>query len=102
MLWKQAKGVWVSAELNEALTAHGYKLLDDAWTESGRRTYVHDDDADRQFLMTLLGDLRTAGWVRDDGTPRSLHNVRTKELIELEPAGSEATGHFLHHMRCAK
>jgi len=30
---------------------------------------------------------------------RSFLNIGSGEMIELEPGGSDTTGHFLHHMK---
>jgi hypothetical protein len=81
------------------LISEGYKLSEDAWDEHGRRTYLHDDIATREYFMMLAVTLRRAGW--ETGTRRrSLFNHRhTGEIIEIEPGGSETTGHFLHHMK---
>jgi hypothetical protein len=81
------------------LISEGYKLSEDAWDEHGRRTYLHDDIATREYFMMLAMTLRRAGW--ETGTRRlSLFNHRhTGEIIEIEPGGSEPTGHFLHHMK---
>ena len=39
--------------LHELLVAEGYKLIDDSWESHGRRTYIHDDDATREFIAAL-------------------------------------------------
>jgi hypothetical protein len=78
--------------------AEGYKLVEDAWQEHGRRTYIHDDDADRQHLWRLTRLLQLAGWQRDKTQLRAFTNPTTGELIEVEPGGADTSGHFLHHL----
>jgi len=83
----------------ELLVAEGYKLVEDAWDALGRRTYLHDDDADRDYIKGLSRLLQSAGWRADSRKLRTLHHPGSDHEIELEPGGSEVTGHFLHHMR---
>ena len=49
--------------LGDVLAAEGYKLVDDAWTQNGRRTYHHDDDATRDFIIRLARMLRVGDWL---------------------------------------
>jgi hypothetical protein len=81
------------------LESYGYKLVEDAWKEHGRRTYVHDDDATREHILGLAQLLDREGWVRHPGKLRVFLQPKTGREIEVEPGGSEVDGHFLHHMR---
>jgi len=47
--------------LEDTLTILGYRPEDDSWDTDGRRTYAHDDDATRAFLITLRGILGRQG-----------------------------------------
>jgi hypothetical protein len=76
----------------------GYKLVDDAWSEHGRRTYVHNDDATREYILVLAQLLKREGWVRHPRKLRVFLQPKTGHEIEVEPGGSEVDGHFLHHM----
>jgi hypothetical protein len=80
------------------LIGAGYKLVEDAWNEHGRRTYIHDDDATRSFQKSLITTLSATGWVLEMGKLRSFRHPESGHVIELEPGGSEVNGHFLHHM----
>jgi hypothetical protein len=84
---------------NELLVAEGYKLVEDAWKDFGRRTYLHDDDADRDYIKALARRPQSAGWQTDTRKLRTFLHPGSNHEIELEPGGSEATGHFLHHMK---
>lgn len=83
---------------HDFLTAQGYKLIDDAWEAHKRMTYLHDDDATRAYLAQLALSLRYDGWQLDRTKLRTFCHRQTSEIIELEPGGSETTGHFLHHI----
>src|SRR6266436_5929422 len=48
--------------IHEVLIQHGYKLIDDAWSEPARRTYDHNDEANREFIASLAKVLAIAGW----------------------------------------
>jgi hypothetical protein len=85
--------------MHEIFVSQGYKLIDDAWCAHGRLTYIHDDDADRQHLASLARTIRTAGWVSSKDQLRTFRQPTTNELIEIEPGGSETSGHFLHLMK---
>ena len=52
------------SSLHELLVGEGYKLIDNAWSSHGRRTYIHDDDATREFIAGLEKQLRSLGWER--------------------------------------
>jgi hypothetical protein len=84
---------------HEVLTAQGYRLVDDAWEARGRRTYLHEEDATRGHIMGLAGALRRVGWETDKNKLRSFCHRGADEIIEVEPGGSDTTGHFLHHMK---
>jgi hypothetical protein len=84
------------------LVSQGYKLIEDAWGRYGRRTYLHDHDATRAHITNLARKLGSAGWQIDRDRLRSLIHCRTGEFIEIEPGGSETTGHFLHHMKASE
>jgi hypothetical protein len=79
--------------------AQGYRLVDDAWDLRGRRTYLHEEDATRAYVMGLAEALKCVGWETDKNKIRSFRNPGAGELIEVEPGGSETTGHFLHHLK---
>jgi hypothetical protein len=87
------------SETHELLLAEGYKLVEDAWKEFGRRTYLHDDDANRDYIKGLARSLQSAGWQIYPRKVRAFHHPGSHHEIELEPGGSEVTGHFLHHMK---
>jgi len=86
---------------HEVLTAQGYRLVDDAWEACGRRTYLHDEDATRGHIVGLAKTLRRVGWEADKNQLRSFRHRGADEIIEVEPGGSETTGHFLHHMKAS-
>jgi hypothetical protein len=86
-----------SKSIHDVLVAKGYKLVDDAWTEFGRRTYIHEDDARRAHIRDLTAALRARGWETDTKRLRAFR--RPGELIEVEPGGADTSGHFLHQMR---
>ena len=85
--------------LGEILSSHGYKLVDDAWLESGRRTYLNDEDANRDFITRLANDLRPQRWVPHPNILRAFLNTVTGEIVEIEMGGSDTSGHFLHQVR---
>jgi hypothetical protein len=88
---------------HEVLTAQGYRLVDDAWEARGRRTYLHGEDATRGHIMGLARTLRRVGWETDTNKLRTFRHRAADDIIEVEPAGSDTTGHFLHHMKaCGK
>ena len=85
--------------LEDTLTILGYRPEDDSWDTDGRRTYAHDDDATRAFLITLRGILGRQGFER---VPVALRTFRRgDEIIEIEPGGADLNGHYLHHMKAA-
>lgn len=86
--------------LEDTLTMLGYRPEDDAWDTDGRRTYIHDDDATRAYLTTLRGILARQGWYRDQHELRTFRNA-SGQILEIEPGGSDTSGHYLHHMKAA-
>jgi hypothetical protein len=86
----------------DLLVSQGYKLIEDAWGQYGRRTYLHDDDATRAHITNLARNLKCAGWEINRERLRSFNHCQTGEFIEIEPGGSETTGHFLHHMKVSE
>ena len=89
----------VRKSTHDHLVAEGYKLVEEAWTANGRRTYVHDEDASRVLVRRLITVLRRDGWEMETEKLRSLRHPANGEVIELEPGGTDTTGHFLHHMK---
>jgi hypothetical protein len=85
--------------LQDKLIGEGYRLVEDAWDAEGRLTYIHDDQADRDQLASLIRVLGGVGWEKHNGKLRSFINRQTNEEIEVEPGGSDVSGHFLHHMK---
>jgi hypothetical protein len=60
---------------------------------------MHDDDATRAYLTGLAKSLGAEGWARDKTALRTFRHGKTGQIIEIEPGGSETTGHFLHYMK---
>jgi hypothetical protein len=83
----------------DLLIAEGYKLVEDAWDEFGRYTYLHDDDADRNYLKALAATLKRANWQQDSRKLRTFRHPNCSYEIEVEPGGSEVSGHFVHLMK---
>jgi hypothetical protein len=91
--------VAVRDSTHELLVQQGYKLIDDAWIANRRLTYLHNDDANREFVSILAKVLLSAGWQRHPTTFRAFrHRIIAAGIIEIEPGGSETSGHFLHYM----
>jgi hypothetical protein len=91
--------VFVEA-LHDLLVSHGYWLIEDAWKKRiPRRTYIHDDNATRDYIQKLAKVLASAGWEVHPNVLRAFRHKVRKELLELEPGGSGTTGHFLHHLK---
>jgi hypothetical protein len=84
--------------MQHLLEIEGYKLVEDAWDEHGRLTFVHDDDADRPHLNRLTRTLQVAGWEKSKTELRTFKHRASGEIVEVEPGGSETCGHFLHYM----
>jgi hypothetical protein len=89
------------ASTHDILIQQGYKLVDDEWEKSARRTYIHDDDASGTQIASLKRTLGRVGWVRDRNALWLFHHPLTDEILELEPGGESTSGHFLHHMKTA-
>ena len=85
--------------LDGLLRSRGYKLVDDAWLENGRRTYLHDEDSTRDFIVALANTLRVYGWSVHPDVLRAFVHPATGEMIEVESGGAETSGHFLHHLK---
>jgi hypothetical protein len=84
----------------DAVLPHlGYKLVEDSWTVEGRKTYVSDEDTDREFLTDLQRTLAEYGWDKHKTRLRLFSNSHTGELIEIEPGGADTSGHFLHYLK---
>ena len=83
------------------LLAQGYRLVDNANNEHGRLTFMHDDNADRPFLLALSHSLRYRGWQTDDAVPPVYRLPSAKLMIEIEPGGADTSGHYLHLIHTA-
>jgi hypothetical protein len=68
--------------------------MDDAWSSQGRRTYIHDDDATREFILGFAKVLRSAGWETHPIILRAFSHPISGELIELKPGGQILAGSF--------
>ena len=84
---------------HDLLVSEGYRLVEDVWQTDGRRTYVHDENADRSFIRDISRTLRSAGWLLDNTVLRAFRHGPAGELIEIEPGGADTSGHFLHHLK---
>jgi hypothetical protein len=92
--------VTVKTSTHELLIRRGYKLIDDAWSSDGRLTYDHNDEATREFIVSLGKDLRSVGWETHPEILRAFRHIKSPdEVIEIEPGGADTSGHFLHHMK---
>jgi hypothetical protein len=90
----------VRTSTHELLIRQGYKLIDDAWSLNGRSTYHHNEDATREFIVSLAKNLKSAGWATHPDILRAFrHSVIADQLIEIEPGGSETSGHFAHYIK---
>jgi hypothetical protein len=56
------KELRMGLHLDAVLQSQGYKLVEDCWTTEGRKTYVNDENADREFLADLKQTLGQYGW----------------------------------------
>ena len=63
--------------------------MEDAWEVEGRETYIHDDVADRSFLINLAPVLRREGWRPHPTILRAFRHSITGEIIEIEIGGIE-------------
>jgi hypothetical protein len=92
--------VTVRTSTHELLIRQGYKLIDDAWRLNGRLTDEHNDDVTDEFVAGLAKVLRSAGWETHPIILRAFrHRTIADEIIEIEPGGTETSGHFLHYMK---
>jgi hypothetical protein len=82
------------SQTHALLLAEGYKLIEDAWVEFGRRTYLHDDDATRNYIKGLARALQIADWQTDSRKLRTFRHPGSHHEIELEPGGSEVIPTF--------
>ena len=85
--------------LHDMLIDYGYRVVEDSWGADGRLTFIHDDEADRSHLAGLRSILARVGWTTDGNKLRSFVNAARDEEIEVEPGGSDVSGHFLHHIK---
>ena len=71
----------IAAELKMGMHTHhvlvqfGYRLVDDAWAENGRRTYLSDEDANRDLLKDLGAVAAEYGWIRHPTVLRAFTNT---------------------------
>lgn len=84
--------------MQELFKAEGYKPVEDVWAEHGRLTFVHDDDADPPHLNRLAAALQGAGWQKSKTELRTFRHPASGDIVEVEPGGSDTSGHFLHYM----
>jgi hypothetical protein len=84
--------------VHEFLLSQGYRLVDDAWTEHGRRTYLHDDSLSRGYMASIVKMLTGHGWERHGRKMREFIHSASGDIIEFEPGGSETDGHLVHYM----
>ncbi|MEY9221621.1 hypothetical protein [Bradyrhizobium ottawaense] len=87
--------------VHHVLAQLGYRLIEDAWAEGGRRSYVSNEDADRDLLKDLQTLLADYGWTKHPNILRAFINARLVELLEIEIGGRETGGHLLHHLKVA-
>jgi len=86
--------------VHDLLVSHGYWMTEDAWKKrSGRRTYIHDDNPSREYIMKLAKVLTSTGWELHPNLLRALRHESRRELLKLESGGPGTNGHFLHHMK---
>lgn len=90
-----------SAAVRKVVHNIGYRLVEDAWRENGRRTYQHGDNANAAYMRSLAEVLEALHWHCAGGAGRrllSFTHITTGEMIEIEPGGAGLSGHYLHHM----
>jgi len=85
--------------IEDVLSMLGYEPADDSWDTDGRRTYIHEDNATRAYLTTLVGILGRQGWQRSPTELRTFRHELSGQIIEIEPGGADCTGHYLHHIK---
>ena len=86
-------------QVDEMLRQFGYRLVDDAWSERGRRTFLNSEDADYDFMKELEVALLPHGFKRHTTILRAFRNNDTGEFLEVEIGGPETSGHYLHHFK---
>jgi len=89
----------MGSHLDVVLRGLGYGLVEDAWDTNGRKTYLSNEGADRQALKDLQTTLAEYGWLKDEHRLRCFRCAATGEFIEIEPGGSEVSGHLLHYLK---
>lgn len=82
--------------IDNVLSDLGYRLIEDAWASDGRKSFVHDDEADRAHVVQVTKSLASTGWHKNPTKLRSLINDAGGEEIEIESGGADVSGHFLH------
>ena len=87
--------------LDDTLLILGYRPEDDSWDTDRRRTYIHDDSASRAWMVSLARVLGRQGWDRWEREFTTLRGFQHPDglVIEVEPGGSETSGHYLHLMK---
>lgn len=83
----------------QMLRQFGYRLVDDAWSDRGRKTFLNSEDADYDFIKELEAALSVYGFRRHPMVLRSFQNGETGEVLEVEIGGPETSGHYLHYFR---
>lgn len=89
----------MTVRLDIILDTFCYQLEDESWDTDGRVTYSHDDNATKGFVKVLAMALAKHGFRRSKNDPRRFDRPESGEIIEVEPGGSDCTGHLLHHMK---
>lgn len=89
------------ADLLNTLQALGYRTIDDQWETDSRRTFIHDEPASRDALLKFRAVVARHGWHRDEHALRTFRHEATGEVLEIEPAGADCAGHYLHHIKAA-
>jgi hypothetical protein len=83
----------------QMLRQFGYRLVDDAWNDQGRKTFLNSEDADFGFIKELEAALFDYGFKRHQTMLRSFRNDETGEFLEVEIGGPETSGHYLHYFK---
>ena len=87
--------------LENLLREFGYRVVEDAWIEQGRKTYINSEDADRAFVKDLERALLALSWKKHATVLRAFQNARNGETLEIEISGPDTSGHFLHLHKAA-
>jgi hypothetical protein len=93
------KELRMGQHIDTVLKNLGYKLVEDCWTAEGRKTYLHDENADREFLADLKRTLGQYGWKKHKTKLRCFLNDNNGEVLEVEPGGAETSGHFIRYLK---